>query len=230
MASPSFSNRIYLGITGEKDIDWQRKVAEINEFGLQEAAVFLERLKKPQREKLYKALLCSSIKWVPLVHLRGDLEKKEIRFFLKNFKTSCFNIHEEHFKVLDKWKGYWDKLYLELNYDNKVAEDVRVEKIGGFCIDFSHFKSAIARGGEEAYYVFLRKHKIKFTCNHVNGYSPSLNRDLHTVTSLRHFNYLTTLPKYVFGKIIALEVENSIKDQIIFKEHITRLLDKYFKL
>jgi len=51
--------------------------------------------------------------------------------------------------------------------------------------------------------------------------------DIHLVKDLRDFDYLTTLPKYAFGKIIALEVDNSIQDQIKFKEYLGRLLEKY---
>ena len=43
-------------------------------------------------------------------------------------------------------------------------------------------------------------------------------------TSLKDFDYLTTLPKYVFSDIIALEVDNSIKEQLKFKEYLDKLL------
>lgn len=220
--------KIYLGITGEKDIDWKNKIAEINKLNLKEAAVFIERFKKLQRENLYKALLKSSIKRVPLVHFRNEADKGEVRFFMENFGTRYFNIHEDSFKILDKWKGYWKNLLLEMNYDSKVAEDVKVKKIGGFCVDLSHFKAAMAKKTEEYYYTFFRRYNIKFICNHLNGYSPSLNEDLHTITNLKDFDYLKTLPKFVFGEIIALEVENSIKEQIKFKKYITSLLNKHF--
>jgi len=117
---------------------------------------------------------------------------------------------------------------LEMNYDSQIAKDIKVRRIGGFCVDLSHFKSAIARGAEETYYIFVRRNKINFSVNHLNGYDPIKRRDKHTITSLKDFSYLTTLPKYVFGKIIALEVNNSIKEQIRFKEYLTEILDDYF--
>jgi len=223
-----FSKRIHLGITGAKNINWQLKLREINRLGINTAAVFLEHLKKQQRDNLYRLLLKSSIKKIPLVHLRNDVGKNEIKFLVNNFKTQYFNIHEDSFDLLNQWKGYWDKLYLEMNYDSKIAKNVKVRQISGFCIDLSHFKSAIVRGSEEAYYIFVRRNKIKFTCNHLNGYSSQQNCDLHTITTLKDFDYLITLPKYVFGKCIALEVENSIKEQIKFKEYLTKLLNNYF--
>jgi hypothetical protein len=230
MNKNDFSQRIYLGITGQENIDWQTKLKEINQLNLKEAAVFLEGFDKKERDHLYKFLLKSSIKKVPLVHLRDDTTKEDTKFFIDNFQTEHFNIHEEHFDILDKWQGYWDKLYLEMDYDSDIAKNVKVRQIGGFCIDLSHFKTAIARGSEEAAYAFFRRHKIKFTCNHLNGYDPIKNTDLHTITSLKDFDYLTTLPKYVFGQVIALEVTNSIKEQIQFKEYLVKLLNNYFAL
>lgn len=228
MEKQSLSEKIFLSITGEKNIDWQAKLKEVNQLKIGEVAVFLERFDKKERDNFYRFLLRSSIKKVPLVHLRGDVSKKEIEFFVHKFKTDYFNIHEEHFKSLDKWKGFWDKLYLEMNYDSEIAKEVKVRRIGGFCIDLAHFKSAIARGAKESYYIHSRKNKIKFTCNHLGGYSPEKMHDLHIITTLKDFDYLTTLPKYVFGKIIALEVDNSIGEQIIFKKHISKVLDNYF--
>jgi hypothetical protein len=230
MNKNDFSQRIYLGITGQENIDWQTKLKEINQLNLKEAAVFLEGFDKKERDHLYKFLLKSSIKKVPLVHLRDDTTKEDTKFFIDNFQTEHFNIHEEHFDILDKWQGYWDKLYLEMDYDSDIAKNVKVRQIGGFCIDLSHFKTAITRGSEEAAYAFFRRHKIKFACNHLNGYDPIKNNDLHNIIDLKDFDYLTTLPKYVFGQIIALEVNNSIKEQIQFKKYLIKLLNNYFAL
>jgi len=214
---------IYISITGEKS-DWQEKLKDINELKIAEVAVFLERFKKVERDVFYPFLLKSCIKKVPLVHIREDVTKEEIKFFIDNYKTQHFNIHEEHFNILDRWKGYLDKLYLEMDYNSEISKNVRVKEIGGFCIDLAHFKSAIAQGSEEAYYAFLRKNKIKFACNHLNGYDPDKREDIHTIKDLKDFDYLTTLPKYVFSDIIALEVDNSIKEQLKFKEYLDKLL------
>jgi len=226
--STSFNKRILLSITGEKNVDGQEKLAEINELRIKTAAVFLSQFDHKERDNFYRFLLKSSIEKIPFVHIRDDVNKEEIKFFIDRYQTTYFNIHEEHFKILDKWQGFWDKLYLEMNYDSEIPKDVKVRKIGGFCIDLSHFKAAMARGSEEVNYAFLRRHQIKFACNHLNGYDPIQMRDKHTITSLKDFEYLTTLPKYIFGQVIALEVENSIKEQIKFKEYLAKLLDDYF--
>ena len=230
MKKESFSKRIFLSITGKDNIDWQLKLKEINQLKIDKAAVFLSRFEKKERDNFYRFLLKSSIKNIPLVHLREDVSREEIQFFVERFKTDHFNIHEEHFNLLDQWQGFWDKLYLEMDYDSEISKDVKVRKIAGFCVDLPHFKAAIARGTAEAAYAFFRKNRIRFACNHLGGYSEKKRGDMHTIKSLRNFDYLTTLPKYVFGKIIALEAENSIKEQIVFKNHISKILDDYFSL
>lgn len=196
---------------------------------LTEVAVFLSAFDKKERNHLYKFLLGSSIKKVPLVHLRDDTNSSDIRFFAENFKTEYFNIHEPFFGILNQWKGYWKKLYLELNYNDEIPKDVDVKKIAGFCVDFSHLKTAIARGNKEANYILSRKGKMNVACNHLNGFDSIKNEDKHTIADLKDFDYLITLPKYVFGEIIALEVYNSIKEQLKFKEYLVGLLNKYFE-
>jgi hypothetical protein len=227
MKKESYLDKILLSITGKENVDWQNKLNEINQLKIEKAAVFLSQFEKKERDNFYRFLLRSSIKEIPFVHLREDVESKEIEFFINNFKTRYFNIHEDHFQHLDKWQGFLDKLYLEMDFNSQIAKDVKVRRIGGFCVDLAHFKSAIVRGAEEAYYIFLRKNKIEFACNHLGGYSEELMSDIHKIKDIKSFDYLNTLPKYVFGKVMALEVENSIKEQIVFRDYIFKILNKY---
>ncbi len=219
--------KIYPSITGYENFEWQDKLKEVNDLGLEEVAVFVECFDKKERDQLYKFLLKSCIKKVPFVHLRHDTDKGDIEFFVKNYGTQYFNIHENSFDILDQWEPYWDKLYLEMNYDSQIPKNTKVRKIGGFCVDLSHFKSAIARGAQEVEYVFERKGKINFACNHLNGFDPIKKEDKHTITDLKDFDYLTTLPKFVFGSVIAIEVFNPIKEQLEFKKHLDKILRKY---
>lgn len=223
MTKKDFSEKFYLGITGKGNAAWQGKLEEVNRLGIEEAAVFLTQFEPEERENFYKFLLKSSVKKVPLVHIRDDVDKSEIEFFMKNFKTEYFNIHEAHFDILDKWQGYWDKLYLEMDYNGAIAKNVKVEKIGGFCVDLAHFQAAVARGSGEAHYIFLKRNKINIACNHLSGYSEKENRDIHDATGVKEFDYLKTLPEYVFGKVIAFEINNSIKEQMEYKKYITNL-------
>jgi len=229
MAKKNFSERILVGITGFRDRDWKSKLEEINEFKLTKVSLFLERFKEKQRRKIYPALLDSKIKHIPLVHIRHDMDKKELTFLAKNFGSSYFTIHEDSFRIMKKWKGFYKDLYLEMNYDGFVPKSVEVARIGGFCVDLSHFKASATEWSDDFDYIFERRETSHyFDCNHVNGYDPEKNSDMHIVKSLKNFNYLKTLPKFLFGDIISIEVDNSIADQLRFKEYLVKLLNKKF--
>jgi hypothetical protein len=116
-----------------------------------------------------------------------------------------------------------------MNFDNFVSKTVNVEKIGGFCVDLAHFKVGLEKLSKDFKYVFDRKDKKLFACNHLNGWNQEKNIDMHTIYDLKDFDYLKTLPKFVFGKYIALETFNPIKQQLEFKKYLTELLKNKFK-
>lgn len=220
-----FSKRILVGITGCRENHWRSKLKEIDRFKITKVSLFLERFWEAQRKKIYQALLNSKIKEIPLVHIRNDMKKEELAFLSKNFDSSHFTIHESSFKFLENWKGYYKNLYLEMNKDNFVLPSVSVERIGGFCIDLVHFKIEATKWSKEFDYILKRKITSHyFDCNHLNGYSPKGNKDLHTIRSLKDFDYLKTLPEFLFGDFIALETDNSIAEQLKFKKYLSKLL------
>ncbi len=224
----NFEKRILFGITGFRESDWTDKLKQIKKLGSKEASLFLERFNQSQRKKIYRALLDSGLKRIPLVHVCNDMEVEEFAFLESKFKTACFNIHEKGFAFLGKWKGFEKKIYLEMNTDDFISNKVNVEKIGGFCVDLSHFKVAQTKKSKEFDYIRLMRLKSRFLCNHLNGYSGKKNSDLHTVKSLRDFEYLKTLPKFIFGKFIGLEMENDIFAQLRYKKYLVNLLNKSF--
>ena len=216
--------QILLSITGGRRIDWQRKIVELRDFKIKKAALFVTRYEKHERLELYSALLGTGIK-ITFCHIRGDVSEEELQFLINEFECRHFNIHEAGFKFLKKWKGDFKHLYLEMNYDNHVNSNVDVNRIGGFCIDLSHFMAGKERKTKDYEYIMKRKdvHRY-FKFNHLNGYSYCKKKDLHTIRSLKDFDYLKEIPKFLFGRYIALEVNNSIKEQIKFRDYILKLL------
>ncbi len=223
----NFENRIFFGITGSKEKNWQSKLNDLNKLKIQEATLFLERFGQGQRKKIYRALLDTNIKKIPLCHITNDMEVEELVFLESKFKTDYFTIHENSFGFLNKWKRFEKKLYLEMNADDYVSQKVMVEKIGGFCVDLPHFKIALTNWTKDFDYTYFKKSKINFGCNHLNGYGMENNTDLHTIVSLKDFDYLKTLPEFIFGKVIGLEVENDIAEQIKFKKYLVKFLNSF---
>jgi hypothetical protein len=221
------NKRVLVSITGETDNHWKNKIKEINSLGLKKVALFNERFTPVQRRGIYEALLDSGVDEIPFVHGKNDMTKDEFKFLMNNFNTQRFNIHWNSLKYLPKWKGYHKYLFAELSYHNQLPKGFDIKKIGGFCVDLAHFKCAEELWSNEFDYITSNeKHHELFQCNHVSGYSPWRNRDIHTVRKITSFDYLKSLPKFLFGQNIAIEVDNPITSQLRFRDYIIELLSK----
>lgn len=227
----NFQGNILVSITGREEKEWQEKLQEIEYLNISEIALFLEMYEPKEKQKIYDTLLKSCVKSIPLVHIRHDMKKDELKFLQKNFKTKYFTCHEENFvnHDVEHWKEFYKDIYLEMNFDNFVSKKVKVEKIGGFCIDLAHFKVGLEKLSKDFEYVFDHKDKKNFACNHLNGWNTEKNVDMHTIHNIADFDYLKTLPEFVFGKYIALETFNSIREQLEFKKYLTEILSEKFK-
>ncbi len=223
--------KILPGLTGNKDKDWQDKIEEIRQMKIDCFALFLSRFTPRQRIKIYKELAALSVREIPLVHIRDDMAKEELALLFEKYKSRYFTIHEEHFNVLDKWPGFEKYLFLEMNTDDFVADNVRVENIGGFCVDLAHYQKQKDEQTADYDYVFKRRHREHlFKCNHLSGYSFEKRQDLHYPEGRKDFDYLKKLPDFVFSRLIAIEIDNPIKEQLKFRPYIIRLLDRFLQL
>lgn len=221
-----WGKRITLGITGGTEEEWREKIDEINEMGLDTASLFLERYRRNQRKMIYAALEESSIKNIPLIHIKNEMTRDELDYLCRRYDNPLLTIHENSFEIMDKWHGFFGQLYLEMNYDNHVAQNIIVERIGGFCVDLAHFKAAEEKWSREFEYTLKRKDdETLFACNHLSGYSHEKNQDVHIATSLSQFDYLITLPDFVLSDVIAIEVDNPLSEQIEFRKYILDLLN-----
>ncbi len=231
----SSKSEILLGLTGKNVNQIKRKVIECESLGIKRVSLFLEFLSKEQKKKVYEFILGSKIKEIPFVHIKNDMDSEELKFLEKNFKTKYFNIHVEGFENLEKWKGHYNKLLLELGCIKKRKNPFLLkkdfEKIKGFCIDLSHFKATKERGKIE--YLFTMRYQKRpelFIANHLNGYSKFRKKDLHKPKNKKQLDYLKNLPRFVFGKYIALEMSNPIKEQLEYRKYVKKLLKNKINL
>lgn len=221
----NLSKKIIIGLTGRNDTEVIEKIKSADKLRIKEAGLFLEMLEPSQRNKVYKELEKAKIKQIPLIHIRNDMTKKELDYLEKKYSPKYYTIHESTFNYLKKWKTYYKKLFLEMNFDDHVEEYVKVEKVGGFCIDLSHLKASQERNTKEYEYTIKKIKETKNLCNHLNGYHEVEKRDIHTIKNEKEFDYLKELPKIVFGDKISLEMFNSIEEQVKYKKYLIKLLN-----
>ena len=225
-----FEDKIFVGITctssRRKKEHWKDQLKEINKLKITKVAIFPTTLNYKQRKKFYSELEKSCIKEIKLVHIRGeDFTIKEIKYLMLRFKCKLFNCHEDSFdKFYKKWHRFKENIVLELNYNNKIENRISPNKMGGFCIDLSHFKTAMERHSLEYDYTINHMKDTKFRANHLNGYSKKYKRDIHFITNKKQLAYLKKIPKKLFSNVIGMEMENSIKKQLEYKKYIINLL------
>jgi len=224
-------NQFLVSITTTSGSDWQSKIKEIDKLKLKKVALFLTCTDRKERKAMYKLLKKSSVKEVPFVHLRTDMKPKEIGYLVKNFKTKAFNIHSQaRHKLFYDYSRYKDMIFVENVWP--LFNEKELKQFAGICLDVSHLENDRIMNPE----VFQKAGKLikKYFigCNHVSGirktpyYDKEIDRDVfsfHKFKTLSEFDYLKRYPDEYFSNFIAMELENSIKEQLMAIDYILNL-------
>lgn len=213
--------------------DWPKQIKEAGQLGLKQLAFFPTGLDFAARQKAYQALEKSGLTEIPFVHLRHDIKGSEIAFFIKRWQTRVFNFHATvDYGALDvSCNQYRKKIYLE----NTILpwSPAEVEDCAGICIDFSHLEAA--RLADPAVYAqdikIIEKHFCG--CAHASAVKPdkffrprtnSYLYDSHRLKGLSELDYLKRYPSSYFPAYIAIELENSLAEQLEAKKYISHIL------
>jgi hypothetical protein len=220
---------------------WKEKIKEADELGLTEIALFPTTLDKDQRREMYSLLGHSKIKSIPFVHIRSDMDLEEIENFIKKYNTQIFNIHSaKSFPIPIELMKYASVIAIE-NTNNTYLDEEEIKKFGGVCIDFTHLENDRVTDLNRYYknYEIIVKSPIR--CNHISAIKKSfivekteskLRYDSHSFEELTEFDYLKKYSINLFTDFCALELENTLKDQLRAKEYILKIIrgrDTYVK-
>jgi len=231
-------HQIYLGLTTTRGSNWREKIEEIKSLGLKEIALFPTALEPGERHELYQELAKTTIEYIPFVHLRHDSTQEEIDYFKDKYKTRLFNIHAN----LDSLENFTQSLDKELIY---IENTDRLKKefftaladFAGLCLDIAHFEDYGILQHDNSYKDFDRvisNNKIgychastvrdkpyfrhyEYFSSHDDHYSA------HLMEKVEDFDYLK---KYrdILPEIIALEIENPLKEQLKAKEYVEKII------
>jgi len=230
------SRKILPSITTLTPSGWQKKIKEIDKLSIKEVALFLTNVNPTQRKKLYSLLAKTKLQRIPFVHLRNDSDIKEVEFLIKRYKTKAFNIHSpRHSKYppLFDLSKHKNKIYIE---NSAILLDLsELKKVAGLCLDFAHLENDRLVDLSVYRHNFGVMEKSKIGCAHISAISskPKYSRyrhvrqaqyDWHLFKDLSEFDYLKRYSLKYFPKFIALEVENSLEDQLKAREYIIKLM------
>lgn len=202
---------------------WQNKIKEIDVLGLEKVAIFPTCLNKDQRQEMYDLLEKTKLKEIPFVHIRSDMTEKELDYLQDKFKTKVFNIHTlRQYPLVSDLSKHKKSLFVENTWP---WDENEIKNFAGVCLDFSHLHDAklLRPKDYESNLEILKKYLIG--CNHISAIAKSIARydgpdgkipfySRHIFTELIQFDYLKEFPKEFFSDFCAMEVENSLSEQL----------------
>lgn len=225
------SRKILPSITTITKSIWRDKIKEIKRLELKEVFLFLSSLKQERRKELYELLRQSGVEKIPFVHLKSDMELWELDYLVKNYETEVFNIHtQREYPLSHDYSKYKDIIYVE----NTILplDEEEIKSFAGICLDLSHLEgSRVMRKDIYEHDIKLIK-KYSIGCNHISAIdessfssdNPNPVYDDHFINDLSELDYIKKYPKEYFSPFIAIELENSIEEQLRAKEYIINLL------
>lgn len=224
-------------ITTTPGSNWREKMSEISKLGIEEAAIFPTCLEKEKRNELYRLIEKSSLKRIPYVHLRNDMGIEELDYFVQNFKTEVFNIHtNREYPFICDYSKYRKMIYIENVFC--PLNEKELASFGGVCVDFSHLENDRLFNERKFEQNIKIVEKFKIGCNHIsavkkefwldfkNSYEKNKKRyDYHSFKELAEFDYLENYPLKYFSSLVAMELENSIEEQLRAGEYIKKIIE-----
>lgn len=222
--------KILVSVTGINS-SCENKIREIKKYKIKEFALFLGPFNFEKRQGLYSLLKKYSLNNIPFIHLRNDISPQEIDFFIRNYKTKIFNTHsQKDYPLIYNWSKYKKRIYLENVYNMPTKKEL--EEFAGICLDISHLENDRILNPKRFKKIVKIINEYKIGCNHI---SPVKNKiwidnkgekrfDFHYFKKLSEFDYIKKYPSSFFSNCIAIELENSIKEQLKVKKYIENLI------
>jgi len=212
--------------------NWPEKIKEVEKLGLKEVCFFPTCLDEKDRKKAYDLLKKTSVKEIPVVHIRGEMKPAELNYLVENYNTKAFALHtQREYPLLYDFSKYKKKFFIENVFH--LFNEKELDHFGGMCLDLSHLENDRILHKEKFENVKQTLKKYKIGCNHISAIKRVTHRnerdhkphfDSHYFKDLSEFDYLKKYPKNYFSNLIAIELENSIKEQLAVKEYIAKIL------
>lgn len=212
---------------------WPKKIEEIRKLKLREVFLFLTPLDIKERRGLYELLNETKVEKIPFVHIRSDMELWELDYLIERYQTEIFNIHSmRQYSLLYNYDKYKHMIYIE-NSTVFPLQEKEIKDFAGICLDLSHLENTrlIDQNAYQDNINLLEKHPIG--CNHISAIkkspfskkdSPRLRYDCHYLEDLSELDYVKRYPTNYFSSFMAIELENSIEEQLKAKDYIIDLL------
>ena len=225
------TSKILFSITTTAGSDWRSKPKEAEDLGLKELGLFVTCLDLPERQELYDSLLAHHINSVPFAHVKGDMPLQELEFLRNTFGTKVFNIHDPAQYIAPYYYGTFSST---IGIENTVLplQEETLKKFGGICLDVSHMENDRLNNQKRYDHNLPLLERYPILVNHVSAIrqetridedSEEKRNDYHFLKNLNEVDYVKDWKKFL-APYVALELENSLAEQLKIKAHLENIL------
>jgi len=171
----------------------------------------------------------STLKIIPLVHIRNDMPPEELNYLIKKFQVKAFNTHSgSEFPFHYFYPKHRKMIFIENVY--RPFDEKEIRKFGGICLDIAHLENDRFQEPEKFKHNVKIIEKYPVGCNHVSCFQRISHRDeeghlrydAHLMRDFSQLDYLKNYPKKYFSSIVAIELKNTIEKQLAAKDYLIK--------
>ncbi len=173
---------------------------------------------------------------IPFVHATSNMPEEEYWYLVKNFKTEYFNLHaESEYPLMHTLSEAIRRKILIENSPCRVLTTQDVAGFAGLCVDLSHLEDSRRAAPEQYEGMVSLLRELPVMANHISAVSDIPHAphngiphySTHDLTE-GSLDYLKQLPASSVSDLCAVEVENSLADQVKILDTVrTNLLHVY---
>lgn len=206
---------------------WRDKIAEIEPLGLRSVGLFLTGVREAERRELYRELELAHVRHlftVPFVHAVSDMSEDEYRYLMDRFGAELFNLHPLRQYPLQHTLSaeIRRRITIENAFIDQSIELMDLSGFHGICMDIAHAEDLRRKNPREFEKLERLTHRAPVLANHlslsgdaalVDSYG-ELTYHSHSLGESGGLSYLTRYSREFFGSIIAIELADSLAEQV----------------
>lgn len=176
----------------------------------------------------------SGVKSIPFVHLKqNDMPPEELDYLIKDYGTKIFCVHpQSEYPFIYDYSRYKNKICLENTFG--AFDEEELKDFAGICLDLSHLENNRLLNKEDFEKSVKCLRRYPLIANHISAVKQNPLKDesgkyhysCHYLENLSQLDYLKRYPLSYFAPFIAIELENSLKEQLTVRDYLTELLNR----
>lgn len=206
---------------------WADKIREIEPLGLRSVGLFLTGVREAERRELYRELELAHVRHlftIPFVHAVSDMSEDEYRYLIDRFGTETFNLHPiRQYPLAHKLSAeIRRRITIENAFIDQSIDLMDLSGFHGICMDIAHAEDLRRKNSAEFEKLERLTKRAPVMANHVSlsGEAPLIDSygdityHTHVIGEGGGLEYLDRYSADFFGPIVAIELANSLAEQV----------------